>query len=90
MGSTRAPAAWPGKDRTPLSDVPAALSSALCVPGHQGAAVSLCPAGCQSRSPEPPKGIEGSRSAMNQYSGTESGLADEKPHSPHPCMENGI
>lgn len=48
MGSTRAPAAWPGKDRTPLSDVPAALSSALCAAGHQGAEVILCPAGCQS------------------------------------------
>lgn len=72
-GSTRALAAWPGKDRTPLSDVPTAPSSALCVPGHQGAAVSLCPAGCQSCSLEPPKGIEGSRSAVNQYAGAGSG-----------------
>lgn len=73
MGSTRVPAAGPGKDRTPLSDIPTALSSALCVPGHQGAEVSLCPAGCQSRSVEPPKGIEGSCSAMNQNAGAGSG-----------------
>lgn len=70
MGTSRAPAAWPGKDRTPLSDVPTALSSALC--GHQGAEVSLCPSGCQSRSLKPPKGIEGSCSAMNQNAGAGS------------------
>lgn len=72
MGTARAPAAWPGKDRTPLRDVPMALSSALCVPGHQGAEVSLCAAGCQSRSLKPPKGIEGSCSATNQYAGAGS------------------
>lgn len=34
VGSSRALAAWPDEDVTPVGDVLTALSSALCAPGH--------------------------------------------------------